>query len=140
MGRAEKLMERIKGLIGNREQIRNMGIVAHIDHGKTTLSDNLLSNAGLISSEMAGKQLALDFHEDEQARGITINAANVSMVHEYEGTEYPLVKLEISSASHPFFTGQERFVDALGRVERFQKKFGGEYFKKPVKKQHAKRK
>jgi len=57
---------------------------------------------------------------------------------QFEGQEYPLVKLEISSASHPFFTGQERLVDALGRVERFQKKFGGEYFKKPAEPKKAK--
>ncbi len=48
---------------------------------------------------------------------------------EYEGKEYPCVKLEISSASHPFFTGQQKFVDTAGRVERFQKKFGRDYFK-----------
>jgi large subunit ribosomal protein L31 len=53
---------------------------------------------------------------------------------EHEGKEYPLVKLEISSASHPFFTGTEKFVDTAGRVERFNKKFGGDYFKKPEKK------
>jgi large subunit ribosomal protein L31 len=51
-----------------------------------------------------------------------------------DGKEYPLVKLEISSASHPFFTGTEKFIDTAGRVERFQKKFGGEYFAKPQKK------
>lgn len=51
-----------------------------------------------------------------------------------DGKEYPLVKLEISSASHPFFTGTEKFIDTAGRVERFQKKFGGEYFAKPSKK------
>jgi elongation factor 2 len=103
MGRAEKLMEKIQVLIDKREQIRNMGIVAHIDHGKTTLSDNLLSNAGLISDEMAGRQLALDFHEDEQKRGITINAANVSMVHEYDGTEY-LINM-IDTPGHVDFGG-----------------------------------
>ena len=52
---------------------------------------------------------------------------------EYEGKEYPLVKIEISSASHPFFTGQEKFVDSAGRVERFQKKFGGDYFSRQAK-------
>ena len=41
------------------------------------------------------------------------------------------VHIEICSHCHPFFTGQQKFVDTLGRVERFQKKFGGEYFKKP---------
>jgi len=80
-----------------------MGIVAHIDHGKTTLSDSLLANAGLISSETAGKQLALDFHEDEQKRGITINAANVSMVHDYQGQEY-LINL-IDTPGHVDFGG-----------------------------------
>lgn len=43
------------------------------------------------------------------------------------------VSIEICSHCHPFFTGQQKFVDTLGRVERFQKKFGGEYFKKPEK-------
>ncbi|MEE9296120.1 MAG: type B 50S ribosomal protein L31 [Phycisphaerae bacterium] len=51
-----------------------------------------------------------------------------------DGVEYPLVKLDISSASHPFFTGQQKFVDTMGRVQRFQTKFGGEYFKSADKK------
>ena len=53
---------------------------------------------------------------------------------DYEGKEYPCVKLDISSASHPFFTGQQRFVDTMGRVQRFQNKFGGDYFAKSDKK------
>lgn len=40
-----------------------------------------------------------------------------------DGNEYPLVKVDISSASHPFFTGQLKFVDTAGRVEKFQKKY-----------------
>ena len=56
---------------------------------------------------------------------------------EFEGKEYPVVKLEISSASHPFFTGQQKFVDAAGRVEKFNKKYGGDYFKKDAKKGKA---
>ena len=44
-------------------------------------------------------------------------------------TKYPVVKVDISSASHPFFTGKQKFLDAAGRVEKFQKKFGGNYFK-----------
>ncbi len=40
------------------------------------------------------------------------------------GTEYPLVKVDVSSASHPFYTGQTRILDTAGRVEKFGKKFG----------------
>jgi len=48
-----------------------------------------------------------------------------------DGNEYPLIKVDISSASHPFYTGKQKFLDAAGRVEKFQKKFaGGNYFKK----------
>ena len=44
-----------------------------------------------------------------------------------DGNEYPLIKIDISSASHPFYTGKQKFVDTAGRVERFSKKFGGTY-------------
>ena len=47
-----------------------------------------------------------------------------------DGNEYPLVKVDISSASHPFYTGKQKFLDTAGRVEKFQKKFAGNYFKK----------
>jgi len=50
-----------------------------------------------------------------------------------DGKEYPLVRVDISSASHPFFTGKQKFVDTAGRVEKFQKKFGGGYFGKKAK-------
>ncbi len=103
MTRAKKMVEKIKELMWMPERIRNMGIVAHIDHGKTTLSDNLLAGAGMISEELAGQQLYLDYDEQEQERGITINAANVSMVHEYKGKEY-LINL-IDTPGHVDFGG-----------------------------------
>jgi large subunit ribosomal protein L31 len=45
----------------------------------------------------------------------------------FEGTEYPMVKLDISSESHPFYTGNQKIVDSEGRIEKFRKKFGGAY-------------
>ena len=42
-----------------------------------------------------------------------------------DGKEYPLYKLDISSASHPFYTGKQRTVDRAGRIDKFRRKFGG---------------
>jgi len=97
------MVERVTALMNSPEKIRNIGIVAHIDHGKTTLSDNLLAGAGMISKELAGRQLFMDSDEEEQERGITIDSANVSMVHEYNGEEY-LINL-IDTPGHVDFGG-----------------------------------
>ena len=99
----DKNTQKVMKLMGDISQIRNIAIAAHIDHGKTTFSDNLLAGAGMMSEELAGKQLALDFHEDEIARGITIDSANVSMVHSVEGKEY-LINL-IDTPGHVDFGG-----------------------------------
>ncbi|RZN60971.1 elongation factor EF-2 [Methanonatronarchaeum sp. AMET6-2] len=103
MGRKEKMVQKVKRLMDNRERIRNIGIVAHIDHGKTTLTDNLLAGAGMISEDLAGEQLFMDFDEEEQERGITIDAANVSMVHDFDDGEY-LINL-IDTPGHVDFGG-----------------------------------
>ena len=49
-----------------------------------------------------------------------------------DGNEYPLIKLEISSASHPFFTGKMKFIDTAGRIDKFNKKFAKFSKKKAV--------
>ncbi len=103
MGRKEDNIKKAQALMNKHKAIRNIGIAAHIDHGKTTLSDNLIAGAGMMSEELAGKQLLLDYDEQEQARGITINAANASMVHEYKGGEY-LINL-IDTPGHVDFGG-----------------------------------
>jgi len=90
-------------LMKNQEKIRNIAIAAHIDHGKTTFSDNLLAGAGMLSEETAGKQRALDFHEDEATRGITIDSASVSMFHNVKGEDY-LINL-IDTPGHVDFGG-----------------------------------
>jgi elongation factor 2 len=97
------MINKIKELMYTPKYIRNIGIVAHIDHGKTTLSDNLLAGAGMISRELAGDQRFLDFDDQEQARGITIDAANVSMVHKYKDEDY-LINL-IDTPGHVDFGG-----------------------------------
>jgi len=103
MGRKEDNIKKVTKLMTNLDYVRNIGTVAHIDHGKTTLSDSLLAGAGLMSFDLAGSQLALDYDEQEQARGITINAVNASMVHEFDGKEY-LINL-IDTPGHVDFGG-----------------------------------
>lgn len=103
MGRKEENVAKAQAVAKNPEFIRNIGTAAHIDHGKTTLSDNLIAGAGMMSEELAGQQRMLDFDEQEQARGITINAANASMVHKYDGREY-LINL-IDTPGHVDFGG-----------------------------------
>ena len=97
------MVERVTVLMNDPVHIRNIGIVAHIDHGKTTLSDNLLAGAGMISEEIAGKACWMDSDAEEQARGITIDSSNVSMVHEYKGQEY-LINM-IDTPGHVDFGG-----------------------------------
>ncbi len=100
---AEKMVDKVTRLMKSPEQIRNIGIVAHIDHGKTTLSDNLLAGAGMMSENLAGKACVLDFHEDEQNRGITIDTAAVSMVHTLGEKEF-LINL-LDTPGHIDFSG-----------------------------------
>ncbi|MBW3017889.1 elongation factor EF-2 [Candidatus Woesearchaeota archaeon] len=97
------MIEKVMKLMLIPEQIRNISVSAHIDHGKTTFTDNLLAGAGMMSEELAGHQLVTDFRADEQARGITIDAANVSMVHQVEGKEF-LINL-IDTPGHVDFGG-----------------------------------
>ncbi|WP_137283912.1 elongation factor EF-2 [Halorussus salinisoli] len=103
MGRRKKIVEQCERLMDKPEQIRNIAIAAHVDHGKTTLTDNLLAGAGMIADQGEATQLMMDTEEDEQERGITIDAANVSMTHEYEDQEH-LINL-IDTPGHVDFGG-----------------------------------
>ena len=72
--------EQIKSLMKKPKQIRNVCIISHIDHGKTSLSDNFLASAGLINPNEAGKKLVL--HKGmEKERGITIDSSVVTFVY-----------------------------------------------------------
>jgi len=103
MVRKEYVAEEVQKMMYDPKYIRNVAIVAHVDHGKTTLSDSLVARAGLINKELAGQQRMLDFDPIEAARGITIKAAYISLGFHYQGEDY-LVNL-IDTPGHVDFGG-----------------------------------
>lgn len=98
------MVAEIEKIMGNIEQVRNIGIIAHVDHGKTTTSDSLLAAAGMISDRVAGEALVLDYLDVEKQRGITVKAANVSLYHEFGGKPY-VINL-IDTPGHVDFSGK----------------------------------
>lgn len=103
MPRFKQLSEIVKLMI-DKERIRNLGIIAHIDHGKTTLTDSLLAGAGLLSPSMAGTARVLDYLEEEQKRGITIKTANISLLYQTASGSF-VINL-VDTPGHVDFTGK----------------------------------
>ncbi|KAM9913697.1 hypothetical protein OXX69_001339 [Metschnikowia pulcherrima] len=106
--------ETVEKLQANQANVRNICILAHVDHGKTSLSDSLLATNGIISQRMAGKVRFLDSREDEQLRGITMESSAISLyfkilrrkenAEEIETNEY-LINL-IDSPGHIDFSSE----------------------------------
>ncbi|XP_037553220.1 elongation factor-like GTPase 1 [Nematolebias whitei] len=97
-------LDRIKVLQRNPANIRNLCILAHVDHGKTTLADCLVASNGIISNRLAGKLRYLDSREDEQVRGITMKSSAISLHYSTGGQEY-LINL-IDSPGHVDFSSE----------------------------------
>ncbi|MHA1450121.1 MAG: GTP-binding protein, partial [Candidatus Hodarchaeales archaeon] len=95
---AQKLLE-------NRDIVRNLGVIAHIDHGKSTLTDSLLAASGLLAEKVAGEARATDTREDEQERGITIKTTGISLLHEMENGKSFLINLQ-DTPGHVDFSGE----------------------------------
>ena len=106
MAEKETQFKKIQRISNEKKNIRNIATSAHIHHGKTALTDNLLAASGHMAAKSAGDLeagMATWQHTDEQERLMTVDAANVSMVHEYHGEEY-LINL-IDTPGHVDFSG-----------------------------------
>uniref|UniRef100_A0A3Q3S3V1 Elongation factor-like 1 n=1 Tax=Mastacembelus armatus TaxID=205130 RepID=A0A3Q3S3V1_9TELE len=97
-------LDKIIALQRNPANIRNLCILAHVDHGKTTLADCLVASNGIISSRLAGKLRYLDSREDEQIRGITMKSSAISL-HYRNGDQEYLLNL-IDSPGHVDFSSE----------------------------------
>jgi len=75
--------EQMRSIMDFKFNIRNMSVIAHVDHGKSTLTDSLVCKAGIISVKHAGTARYMDTRADEQERGITIKSTGISMYFEY---------------------------------------------------------
>lgn len=79
-------VDQLRSIMDRKHNIRNMSVIAHVDHGKSTLSDSLVSKAGIMAAKNAGDMRYTDTRADEQERGITIKSTGISMFFEYDIT------------------------------------------------------
>jgi elongation factor 2 len=103
MVRKEYVVEEITKLMRSKDRIRNVAIIAHVHHGKTTLTDSLLVRAGLLSKQVAGDALYTNYEAIEKDRRMTIKSANISLGFNYKERDY-IINL-IDTPGHVDFGG-----------------------------------
>jgi elongation factor 2 len=102
-------VDQIRAIMNHRNNIRNMSVIAHVDHGKSTLTDSLLAKAGIVAAAAAGDMRYTDTRQDEIDRGITIKSTGVSLFYEMPKEDVPE-----GSTSNEFLIN---LIDSPGHVD-----------------------
>jgi len=121
-------IDQLRSLMDRPEKIRSLSVIAHVDHGKSTLTDSLIQKAGIISAKNAGTDRYMDTREDEQERGITIKSTGVSMAFRYDASKYygteaqkTIEELEEEESDKPVTTIDDQYminlIDSPGHVD-----------------------
>eukprot|EP00286_Rhodomonas_abbreviata_P019532 CAMPEP_0181303600 /NCGR_PEP_ID=MMETSP1101-20121128/8652_1 /TAXON_ID=46948 /ORGANISM="Rhodomonas abbreviata, Strain Caron Lab Isolate" /LENGTH=839 /DNA_ID=CAMNT_0023409199 /DNA_START=77 /DNA_END=2596 /DNA_ORIENTATION=- len=107
-------MQQLRALMDKTENIRNMSVVAHVDHGKTALTDSLLAASGIISMATAGEQCAMSSRPDEAKRGITIKSTGVSLYYDILREDLPDDRMPRGAEGREFLVN---LIDSPGHVD-----------------------
>merc|ERR1712227_925592 len=107
-------VDEIRGIMDKKHNIRNMSVIAHVDHGKSTLTDSLVAKAGIIAAAKAGETRATDTRKDEQERCITIKSTAISMYFEMAEKDMEFVKQEKEKDCKGFLIN---LIDSPGHVD-----------------------
>merc|ERR1712227_810675 len=106
--------DEIREIMDKKKNIRNMSVIAHVDHGKSTLTDSLVAKAGIIAAAKAGETRATDTRKDEQERCITIKSTAISMYFEMAEKDMEFVKQEKEKDCKGFLIN---LIDSPGHVD-----------------------
>jgi len=98
-----------------KNYIRNMSVIAHVDHGKSTLTDSLVSKAGIIASAKAGETRFTDTRKDEQERCITIKSTAISLYYELAKEDLEFIKQPLDNKTDCHFL--INLIDSPGHVD-----------------------
>ncbi|XP_040378362.1 elongation factor 2-like [Oryza brachyantha] len=104
--------EELRASMDKKHNIRNMSVIAHVDHGKSTLTDSLVAAAGIIAQDVAGDVRMTDTRADEAERGITIKSTGISLY--YEMAEESLERFDGVRAGSSYLIN---LIDSPGHID-----------------------